>query len=178
MFIRLKKIKGNDYGYVVHNSWTDKGARQKVAKYLGKVHKPEKARSKGLKELLGIEDIEAYMGSKSYMELIDDIIRLELHNHKADDAFFMAGHELKTLMGKSAIIQANQGFICSETIKPLKEYRADEDDGTLLANLITAAGIGIEKELFVMLFEKAKEETTQTAEKQQQQQQPKGEFYY
>lgn len=176
MFIRLKKIKGQHYGYVVSNNWTGKGARQKVAKYLGKVHKPERARSKGLKEYLGIDDIEAYISSKSYHEMIDDLLKLELHNHKADDAFFVAGHELKTLMGKSAIMHANNGFLCGQTIKPLKEYRADEDDGTRLADLVTAAGISIEKEHFVMLFEKAKEESSQTAEKQQQQQ--KTEFYY
>ncbi len=174
MFIRLKNIKGKNYAYLVSNSWTGKGARQKVAGYLGKVHKPEKAGSKGLNEYMGIEDADAYFNSKSYQEIIDDLLKLELHNHKADDAFFVAGHELKTLMGKSAVMQANQGFICGQTIKPLKEYRADEDDGTLLANLVTAAGLNIEKEHFIMLFEKAKEDSSQTAEKQQQ----KTEFYY
>jgi len=36
VFIRKKKINGQDYAYLVKNKWTQKGSRQK-AKYLGKV---------------------------------------------------------------------------------------------------------------------------------------------
>ena len=38
MFIRIKKIKGLEYAYLVKSVWKDKTARQKVVQYLGKVY--------------------------------------------------------------------------------------------------------------------------------------------
>ncbi len=156
MFIRLKKIKGKDYAYMVHNSWTEKGARQKVTGYLGKVHKPERARQKTLKEFLALESVEDYFSSKEYKEIVSGLIKLELHNHNLEDSFFMNGTELKTISGKDAVVQLNQGFLCNETIKKLLEYNPEQDDGYTLANLLTYAGLSLEKEHFILLFEKTK----------------------
>ncbi len=167
MFIRTKNIKGQNYAYLVNNSWTEKGARQKVAKYLGKVHKPEKARQKGLKDFLGVQDVDQYIDGKQFHEIISDLVKLELHNHKSEDSFFVNSGQLKALNGKEAIVQANSGFICTETLKSLIEYKAENDDGYLLASLLTAAGLNVEKELFVQLFGKAKSQAPQI-----------GEFYY
>jgi hypothetical protein len=36
-FVREKRIKGKIYAYLVDSSWTPKGPRQKVVKYLGPV---------------------------------------------------------------------------------------------------------------------------------------------
>ncbi len=168
MFIRLKKIKGKDYAYMVHNTWTGKGARQKVTGYLGKVHKPERAREKSLKEFLSVESLEEFFGSKDYKEIIGSLIKLELHNHNLEDSFFLKENELKTLSGKDAVVQLNQGFLCTETIKKLLEYNPEQDDGYLLANLITYAGLNLEKEDFILLFDKTKMQTSEN----------KQEFYY
>ncbi|MBI3034113.1 hypothetical protein HYY72_03055 [Candidatus Woesearchaeota archaeon] len=174
MFIRTKKIKGKDYGYLVNNSWTEKGARQKVACYLGKVHKPERIRNKTLKEFLAVENLAEYFDSKEYKEIIGSLIRLELHNHNVDDFFFVDGNMVKTLSGKEALIQANQGFICSGTLKQLHEYNGENDDGYALASLVTAAGLNVEKDIFVLLFEKAKSSANSATGGQQS----KEEFYY
>ncbi len=173
MFIRLKKIKGKEYAYLVQNSWTGNGARQKVAGYLGKLHKPERMRQKGLKEFLSVDNIEEYFNSKGYKEIIGSLVKLELHNHNVEDSFFVSGHEIKSLSGKGAVIQANQGFICSENLKKLMEYDPEQDDGYMLASLITAAGLNVEKDSFVMLFEKAKSQETESQEKN-----AGNEFYY
>ncbi|MBI2134199.1 hypothetical protein HYU11_05985 [Candidatus Woesearchaeota archaeon] len=167
MFIRLKKIKGKNYAYLVSNTWTEKGSRQKVTGYLGKVHSPEKKRAKTLMEFASSEKIEDFFSNNSYTEIISKLVQLELHNHGLEDSFFVLDGRLKTLSGKDAVIQLNQGFLCSETIKKLIEYNAEEDDGYLLANLITYAGLSLEKDHFVLLFEK-----TKTAKE------PKGDFYY
>ncbi|MBI4438470.1 hypothetical protein HY640_00895 [Candidatus Woesearchaeota archaeon] len=170
-FIRAKTISGQRYAYLVKNSWTAKGPRQKVAKYLGKIHKAERERSKTLQEYTGAEPQE-YFGKKKYTEIIEDLLRLELHNHKLEDKFFIGNGQVKSLSGKESIIQANQGYICTETAKELMNYNPEADEGYALANLVTAAGINVEKDVFVALFETAK------TQNQQKQTQPTGEFYY
>ncbi len=172
MFIRTKVIKGQQYGYAVQNSWTEKGARQKVTGYLGKVHRPQRTKSKGLAEFLGIDNIEEYFNKKSFSEIVDDLVKLEMHNHGIDDAFYLAESHVKKLSGKSAVIQANQGFICSDTVKQLKAYNPEQDEGYSLANLITSAGINIEKDVFVMLFGKVKAQSPSNQSNEKQ------EFYY
>ena len=47
-FVRVKRINGGTYAYLVENSWTRKGTRQKVSRYLGKVHAVEKSGSESL----------------------------------------------------------------------------------------------------------------------------------
>ena len=167
MFIRTKKIKGQSYAYLVQNSWTSKGARQKVAKYLGKAHKVERKHEKKLSEFLSVSNLDEYVSNKAYDELIHDLIRLELHNHGTEESFELKEGSVKSKSGKEAIILANQGFICSETLKALKAYRPDSDNGYVLASLLTFAGIKADEDIFVRLFEKVKGETK-----------PAGDFYY
>ena len=66
----------------------------------------------------------------------------------------------------------NEGFLCGQSLKRLAEYSPDEDySGFLLADLITAAGTRIEKDVFVALFEKLqRKEAEKKAEK--------ADFYY
>ena len=46
-YIRTKKINGNKYAYLVEIINTDKGPRQKVKQYLGRVHELEKKKEIG-----------------------------------------------------------------------------------------------------------------------------------
>ena len=49
----------------------------------------------------------------------------------------------------------DEGFLCSASIKKLLDYVPEEDyTGFMLADRLTAAGIRIDKETFVALFEK------------------------
>ena len=44
VFVRIKKIKGNEYGYLVHNKRNKrkKTVKQKVKAYLGRLYRLEK----------------------------------------------------------------------------------------------------------------------------------------
>ena len=50
MFIRIKKIKGKEYAYLVKNTWKKrkKSSRQTSSSYLGKVIKLKKTNNKSL----------------------------------------------------------------------------------------------------------------------------------
>jgi len=42
MFVRIKKIAGNEYAYLTESKWTAKGPRQHDKKYLGRIFRPQK----------------------------------------------------------------------------------------------------------------------------------------
>ncbi len=157
-FVRVKKISGGEYAYLVENSWTDRGARQKVGKYLGKVHRPEKAKSEGLMAFLGISDVGRHLRSSDFKSIAADLIKLELNNHGAKESDFAIDFDefrVKNRRGKNIAIAMNEGFLCSHTLRRLLEYDAEKDySGYILADLITAAGILPEQEVFIELYGK------------------------
>ena len=63
MFIRLKKLKGKDYAYLVKNTWTKNGPRQKSKKYLGRCIILQKEKDLEQKEL-EIERLELEFGRR------------------------------------------------------------------------------------------------------------------
>ncbi len=164
-FIRTKEVKGQKYAYLVENKWTNRGARQKVGKYLGRIYAPQKRNKTGLKEHLNIKDLRNYVEDNDFKKIINDLIALELHNHGL--THFYADKQ------KNKVIALNQGFLCKHTMKELLNYNPEEDQGLKLAELITGAGIDVEKEVFIELFEKPKK---QAAAKQAEQ--VSKEFYY
>ncbi|MBS3132545.1 hypothetical protein J4470_00250 [Candidatus Woesearchaeota archaeon] len=174
-FVRVKRISGGEYAYLVENSWTEKGARQKVGKYLGKVHKPEKVKSEGLGAFLGIPDVGKHVRSSDFKRVAADLIRLELHNHdvKSDEITAdFEGFSVKNRSGKNVVVAMNNGFLCSHTMKSLAGYDADKDySGYLLADLITAAGIVPEQDVFIELYGKFRAKHEAAAAR-------KFEFYY
>lgn len=157
-FIRVKRISGGEYAYLVENSWTDKGARQKVGRYLGKVHRPEKAKSEGLGAFLGIPDVGKHIRSSDFKGVASDLIRREMHNHGVKGGDFAVNFDdlsVKDGKGKEVAIAMNSGFLCSHTLGRLLGYDADKDySGYLLADLITAAGIEPEQDVFIELYGK------------------------
>lgn len=53
------------------------------------------------------------------------------------------------------VLALNDGFLCSHTAKKLLEYDAAADySGYNLADALTAAGISVEKDVFISLFGK------------------------
>lgn len=174
-FVRVKRISGGEYAYLVENSWTDKGARQKVGKYLGKVHRLEKAKSEGLGAFLGIPEVGRHIRSNSFKAIAADLVRLELNNHGAKDGDFAINFDefgVKNSRGKEIAIALNEGFLCSHTLRQLLEYDTEKDySGYLLADLITAAGIVPEQDVFIELYGKFRAGHEAAAAK-------KFEFYY
>ena len=79
VFVRIKRISGKEYGYLVANSWTGSGPRQKVSGYLGRVIRPEKAKSEDLKAFLGLtseQEMREWMAKSSFREIAAALITL------------------------------------------------------------------------------------------------------
>lgn len=157
-FVRIKKIKGSEYGYLVENSWTAKGSRQKVKAYLGKIIKPSTGAeipSPDLKEL-------------SYGDAIKAVAKWTLLSHgfqKGTESMLMQGTVLADLnegkfLNKTnpAVISMNEGFLCQHTFQQMKEFipssNNDEIVGKELANILLEAGLSVPQEVFVQLYEK------------------------
>ena len=174
-FVRVKKIAGNRYGYLVENSWTGTGTRQKVGKYLGRVLNPAKVKSETLGEFLKIDDLGKYVRSNDFRAISSDLVMLEMHNHGVKNEDFDIDFESSTVKnkkGKGFVFEFNDGFLCSYTLKRLAGYEPEKDySGYLLADLITAAGVLPDQEFFVELYGKFRAKTEAAAAR-------KFEFYY
>ncbi len=166
VFVRIKRISGKEYGYLVANSWTGSGPRQKVSKYLGRLIRPERAKSEALQAFLGLtaeQELKQWIGKSSFKEIATALIKLELSNHgiscssdKNDLKINVEKAEFLDDKGKPVVFALNDGFLCSHTAKKLLEYDAEADySGYDLADSLTAVGIAVEKEVFITLFGKA-----------------------
>ena len=65
-FVRVKKISGSEYAYLVENTWTERGTRQRVGKYLGRIYKPDKVKSEGLANFLKISDLGKHIRDNNF----------------------------------------------------------------------------------------------------------------
>jgi hypothetical protein len=179
-FIRIKEIgkrggKRYKYAYLVENKWRKrlkggrKGSRQKVGKYLGKVLNLEKTREIGFIEFNKITDVNQYL-NRNKSELIEDLVRHELfllgfeaegNLMKKDELIFdIKSYKFVNDSGEEEklVIEANEGFICSNTLKKLLMFKPEDDDehitGIKLAKLFLEAGLSVSKEVFVGYFNK------------------------
>ena len=159
MFIRVKKIKGNDYAYLVSNEWTPNGSRQKVNDYFGAVQKHSQMYAKG-----------ALLGAR-FEESLTELLRNELLNHgfamtESGNQFAKEGIVVdltnKTVQNankKPAVVKLNEGFLCEHTlkdlfgIKMLQNNSESGSSGAVLANSLVAAGLKLSDELFIAIFE-------------------------
>lgn len=174
MFIRIKKIKDKPYAYLVSNTWTSTGSRQKVSKYLGKIVKLERKQNRSFEEYiqtLCAKDLAKYSADIAYKQFATDMVSYELMQHgftkeanklKNDlYAVDLTSHEVYLLSNKSpAVFQMNDGFLCNNSLRKFinfkpKEGRYDTEIGKDLAEKCVAAGLQIRKELFVLFYEKA-----------------------
>ena len=157
-FVRTKKVKGQQYAYLVENSWQNGTAKQKVSKYLGKVEKPEKTGQNGLKEFLKLENTEEHIKNNDFPTVIRNLVMLELNNHKTGKIKLnFEDFSITNEKGKTLVLNTNEGFLCTETIKELLSYNGQEDhSGLVLAELMTRAGIKPENEVFALIFQKMK----------------------
>ncbi len=110
-FVRIKRISGKEYAYLVTNSWTGSGPRQKVAKYLGRVIRPQKAKSEPLGAFLGLtneKDLKDWIGKNSFGEIAAALLRLELKNHS-----------IRAQIGLNPIVHSALGGIALAALAPL-----------------------------------------------------------
>ena len=162
MFIRTKKIKGQDYAYLVENKWTKKGTRQKVKAYLGRVVDVKLQR-----------DVDFSLGSEgSAKNITKALVKWELLRHGfeenkcliprrtviAKDNIIINLRKLSIQSkGRDVVLRLNEGFMCSHSLKHLlrfKSYGEEDEVGLELATAYAEAGIMIPKELFIEIYQK------------------------
>ena len=156
MFVRTKKIKGQDYAYLVQNSWTKKGTRQKVKGYLGRVFPFDVEKNVQFQ----VKD------TQSPKETVINLIKWELErrNFKEDNNILRRDNisvNLNTLEVKNskrnAVLKLNNGFICPHTLNNLltfKSYGEADEVAVELATIFSDAGIEIPQEIFINLYQK------------------------
>lgn len=168
MFIRIKNIKNKKgrvypYAYLVGNKWykrggngKDKGSRQRVIGYLGRVHSFSKVKDDDFFEYLKVEDIEKYV-SKGKNKAIKDLVEWEFYRHGVD-GFKVDFRNSKVIReGKEVSLKINEGFLNSWTLNRLLRFRfkgEDREDGLRLAKAFVEAGLEVPKEVFVGIFNK------------------------
>jgi len=157
-FVRIKKIKGTEYGYLVENTWTSRGSRQKVKAYLGRIIKPAKAAE------LPVPDLT----SLSFSDAIKAVAKWTLLSHgfqEGSSSMLMQGTvladlaELKCINKTNpAVIAMHEGFLCQHTLQDAVGFipsgNTEETIGKELANTLLEAGLSVPHEVFVQLFEK------------------------
>lgn len=160
-FIRIKKIGGNEYAYLVENKWykrkvkgKGKGSRQKVSKYLGRVHSFDKVNNGDFFNFKSIDDLEQYLKNNDKNKIIHDLVEWELFRHNIDNKEFFIDFDNKKLLkhNKEVSLKINEGFLNSHTLGRLFNLRAG--DSYYLARSFVEAGIEIPKEVFVGIFGK------------------------
>lgn len=182
MFIRTKKINNCLYGYLVENVWTEKGSRQKVKAYLGKIiplqrekpiqEHPSQSISKGkTAEAITNELIQSELKNHGFqpypehlMQLIKDFIIYNTQNHTLKEK------------KKDIVLKINEGYLCIHTIQQLtnelkkgilKDEEEQRERAVQLAEAFVAAGLNISQENFIKVFELVTKNNAKTEEKEQ-----------
>ena len=156
-FFRIKKIKGNEYLYLVENEWKRKTSRQKVTCYLGKIHRFEKANDADFLSFRKIENIELYVQSNSYEKTIKDLVEWEISQLKIGNDFSVDFENISaTIKNKRAVVAIKNGFLCDMILKNLIKFQKEDEetDGKRLARCFIESGIDIPQELFIAIFNK------------------------
>ena len=162
-FIRTKKIDGKEYAYLVSNKWykrkhkgKNRGPRQKVSKYLGRVCSFNKVNNNDFYNFKKINNIEQYLkkNNNSKNRIFKDLIEWELFRHNIDKNDFTIDFGNKKIMknNKMVSLRMNEGFLNSFTLSRL--FNITSNDSYYLAKCFVEAGIEVPKEIFVGVFGK------------------------
>lgn len=121
-FIRIKKIKGKEYAYLIKNKWTKKGPRQKASKYLGPVIKLDENLDNSSEKKIEIEEnenlanylekkynleLEKIFEEKKINELLKEIIFFELKKKSFIEYFGKKGTKKDSLIFENCIVDLN-----------------------------------------------------------------------
>ncbi len=173
MFIRIKKIKNQEYAYLVSNVWKKrkKASRQKVSRYLGKIYKIHKTKDISLEEFLKISDMRNYIEKTNFEKIIKDLIKFELCKldfQKYTKNIWLLNNFKVNLKNKTVedtktkkriCLEINNNFLCNYTLSKLlnfspKKNLTDIQIGKELANAFESAGVLVNKEVFVSIAKK------------------------
>ncbi|MBT6773744.1 hypothetical protein HOA91_00080 [Candidatus Woesearchaeota archaeon] len=159
-YIRTKKISGNKYAYLVEIISTDKGPRQKVKQYLGRVHDFEK--NKEISEInqgntnkeillnLIIPELEA----RGFKEKKNNLV---YKNFIFNSEKITLSKKSKNKTNKEAVIGSEEGYLSTFTFQRILNFQKGKDfnkDAHQLAKYFLEAGLQINQELFVKFYQK------------------------
>ncbi len=158
VFFRIKKIKGNEYVYIVENEWKGKTSRQKVKGYLGRAYKFITTDNTSFSDFCKITDLEKYIKENNSEKIMRDLVEWELARHDISKKDFIIDMDNKKIKkgGNDVVIIINEGFMCGFTLRNLFEFKLsnEENDGRRFARAFVEAGIQVPKEIFIGLFGK------------------------
>ncbi len=154
-YIRTKKINENKYGYLVESKNTEKGPRQKVKGYLGKVFELEK---KGK-----VEVADTPGNDKKELLLSIMLPELQLRGFKKRSGKFCCNNIVLcprtfslSQKGKKVVLSLNGGYLCDFTLQRIIGFRKSKDfsrDGYTLAKYFLEAGLLISEDNFVRFYQ-------------------------
>jgi len=136
-FIRVKRIAGKEYAYLVENKWykrrhkgKNKGPRQKVSKYLGRVHVFSKVHDVDFYNFKKINDLEQYLrnNSNNKNQIFRDLVEWELFRHGINkEEFTIDFSNKKIIKGKKEVsLRMNEGFLNSFTLGRLFNLKSGD----------------------------------------------------
>jgi hypothetical protein len=176
MFLRGKKVKDKQYLYAVENVWKKGKVKQKVKKYLGRVHIFEVKRRVSFEKFIEDvrkKDLENYLFYSDADEIVYDLIVWELYrrgfsieNKKASKGKLIANlkNRRKVLVckGRPFCVKGKEGYINNLSINQILNAGHDEEEGDIdkkkaafdFARLLVEGGINVPKDVFIELFHK------------------------
>ncbi len=169
MFLRIKNIKGKEYAYRVKNKWTEKGARQKVVGYLGRLHRLELKNESSFENFVSENSkmsYDDYMRNMDFNTIVMNLITWEILRHggieKKENIFdfgdFKAelGNMSVSSSGREIVLRMNEGYLCKYTLKNIFGIQLGEEQepGMDFAHALVNAGLNVPQEVFVKLYER------------------------
>ena len=167
-FIRTKKVKGNEYAYIVRNKWKkkDKGTRQKVKAYLGRVYRLSPINEVKFEDSISC-GLDEYLEKTNRQRIIKDLVRYELLKHgfvkrgkvhvNGECIVDIEKKKVYNSRKSKAALGINEGFLCNYYLRRLlrfDESGEEEEVGYKLAKLFVESGIAIPQEVFIAYFNK------------------------
>jgi hypothetical protein len=124
-FIRIKRIAGKEYAYLVKNKWykrrfkgKNKGPRQKVSKYLGRIYSFNKMDNTDFFGFKNINDLGQYLKNNYKGNIIKDLVEWELFRHNINKEEFTIDFDNKKIKkdNKEISLRINYGFLNTYTL--------------------------------------------------------------
>lgn len=164
MFIREKIIYNQPYAYLVKTRWDKKSkkVKQKVHKYLGRIHRLDRIKNTTYSEYFKIDNFETHLSKVDIRNLVRNLIELELYRHgfiRKTKLRMFNGDITIDLEKMEKVYALNEGFLNRYTVKEIYKYDKLLEEGTIdvpfkFAALFVNAGLDIDKDLFIELYRK------------------------
>ena len=159
-YIRTKKIGKNKYAYLVEIVSTDKGPRQKVKQYLGRIHELKKnneiseIREGNSKESILLNLIIPELKSRGFKDKKNNLV---YKNFIFNSEKITLTKKSKNKTNKEAVISSEEGYLSTFTFQRILNFQKSKDfnkDAHQLAKYFLEAGLQINQELFVKFYQK------------------------